>query len=102
MKNDWTEKIEKLEKENAELRKKYKEIMDTDFLHGFNLTVESEREELSNMIDDLLEIEKKNNINQTLVTKFSEEGDEYQKNLDEIDLLAMQIQTLLCRIRSKI
>ena len=102
MKNDWTEKIEKLEKENTELRKKYKEIMDTDFLHGFNLTVESEREELSNMIDDLLEIEKKNNINQALVTKFSEEGDEYQKNLDEIDLSAMQIQTLLCRIRTKI
>lgn len=40
--------------------------------------------------------------NQALVTKFSEEGDEYQKKLDEIDLSAMQIQTLLCRIRSKI
>ena len=39
---------------------------------------------------------------QELVTKFSKEGDEYQKKLDQIDLSAMQIQTLLCRIRGKI
>jgi len=73
-----------------------------DFIHGFNITVESEREEMSNMIDDLLKIEKKNNINQALVTKFSEECDEYQKNLDQIDLWAMEIQNLIKKIRGKI
>ena len=58
MVNEWTEKIEKLEKENIELKETIKDLR--------------------------------------------EEGEEYQKNLDEIDLSAMQIQTLLCRIRSKI
>jgi hypothetical protein len=73
-----------------------------DFIHGFNITVESERKELSNMIDDLLKIEKKNNINQALVTKFSREGDEYQKKLDKIDELALLIENATKRIRSKI
>jgi len=73
-----------------------------DFIHGFNITVKEEREEMSNMIDDLLKIEKKNNINQALVTKFSSECDEYQKNLDQIDLWVMEIQNLIKKIRGKI
>jgi len=73
-----------------------------NFIHGFNITVESEREELSNTIDNLLKIERKNNINQALVTQFSEEGDKYQKKLDQIDLWAMEIQNLIKKIRGKI
>ena len=74
----------------------------TDFIAGYNITVEEERKELENMIDDLLKIEKKNNKNQELVTKLSEEGDEYQKKLDQIDLWAMEIQELIKKIRGKI
>lgn len=73
-----------------------------NYIHGFNITVESEREELVNMIDDLLDIEKKNNINQELITQFSGECDEYQKKLDQIDLWAMEIQNLIKKIRGKI
>ena len=39
---------------------------------------------------------------QEMVTKFSSEGEEYQKNLDQIDLWAMEIQGLIKKIRSKI
>ena len=73
-----------------------------DFIMGFNITVGSGRQDLIDMVNDLLEIEKKNNINQELVTKFSKEGDEYQKNLDQIDLWAMEIQALIKKIRGKI
>ena len=74
----------------------------TNFIHGFNITVESERKELSDMIDDLLKIEKKNNINQELVTKYSSECDEYEKKLNKIDELALLIKNATKRIRSKI
>lgn len=74
----------------------------TDFILGFNITVEEERKDLVNMVDDLLEIEKKNNINQELVTKFSKEGDEYQKKLDLIDSWAMEIQERIKKIRGEI
>ncbi len=40
--------------------------------------------------------------NQELVTKFSKEGEEYQKSLDQIDLWAMEIQELVEKIRGKI
>jgi len=39
---------------------------------------------------------------QEMVTKFSSEGEEQQKNLDQIDLWAMEIQGLIKKIRSKI
>ena len=39
---------------------------------------------------------------QELVTKFSKEGDEYQKKLDQIDLWAMEIQELIKNIRGNI
>ena len=79
-----------------------KQMSANNFIHGFNITVESERKEMSNMIDDLLKIEKKNNINQALVTKFSSECDEYQKKLDQIDELALLIENANKRIREKI
>lgn len=47
-------------------------------------------------------LEKENIELKGTIKDLREEGEEYQKRLDEIDLLAMQIQTLLCRIRSKI
>ena len=74
----------------------------TDFIAGFNITVEKERQELEEMIINLLEIEKKNNKNQELVTKFSKECEEYQKRLDKIDELALLIENATKRIRSKI
>ena len=39
---------------------------------------------------------------QEFVSKFSSECDEYQKNLDQIDLWAMEIQGLIKKIRGKI
>jgi len=39
---------------------------------------------------------------QELVTKFSKEGDECQKRLDQIDLWAMEIQKLVKKIRANI
>ena len=39
---------------------------------------------------------------QEMVTKFSSEVDEQQKNLDQIDLWAMEIQGLIKKIRGKI
>ena len=39
---------------------------------------------------------------QELVTKFSSEVEEQQKNLDQIDLWAMEIQMLIKKIRGKI
>ena len=39
---------------------------------------------------------------QEMVTKFSREGDEYQKKLDQIDELALLIENATKRIRSKI
>lgn len=44
----------------------------------------------------------RNQEKQALVTKFSEECDEYQKKLDQIDLWAMEIQNLVKKIRGKI
>ena len=67
----------------------------TDFIGGFNITIKEERQELIDMVKDLLEIEKKNNKNQELVTKFSSECEEQQKNLDQIDLYAMEIEDWL-------
>ena len=74
----------------------------TDFIAGFNITVEEERQELENMINDLLEIEKKNNKNQELVTQYSSEYEVYQKDLDQIDIWAMDIEELLKKIRGKV
>lgn len=73
-----------------------------NFIGGFNITVKKEREELVNMINDLLEIEKKNNINQALVTKFSGELEEYDKKLNRIDELALLIENATERIRNNI
>ena len=42
----------------------------------------------------LIEIQSLLKTKQEFVTKFSNEGDEYQKNLDQIDLWAMEIQGL--------
>ena len=39
---------------------------------------------------------------QELVTKFSSECEEQQKNLDQIDLWAMEVQALIKKIRGKI
>ena len=39
---------------------------------------------------------------QEMVTKFSSEVEEQQKNLDQIDLWAMEIQSLIKKIRGKI
>ena len=39
---------------------------------------------------------------QEIVTKFSGECDEQQKNLDQIDLWAMEAQALIKKIRGKI
>ena len=39
---------------------------------------------------------------QEMVTKFSSEGDEYQKKLDQIDELALLIENAIKRIRGKI
>jgi len=50
----------------------------------------------------LIEIQSLLKTKQEFVTKFSNEGDEYQKNLDQIDLWAMEIQGLIKKIRSKI
>lgn len=56
-----------------------------DFIKGFNTTVEQERQELTNMINDLLEIEKKyyklkdENIGlRETIKSLREEGDEYE------------------------
>ena len=65
IKNGWTEKVEQLERENAELKATVKLLID------------------------------ENKTKQEMVTKFSSEGDEYQKRLDEIDLWAMEVQQLL-------
>ena len=35
--------------------------MDTNYIGGYNITVEKERDELREMINDLLEVEKKHN-----------------------------------------
>jgi len=53
----------------------------------------------NNNIDDIIALLK---TNQELVTKFSSEGDEYQKKLDQIDLWAMEIQSLIKKVRGKI
>jgi len=66
-----------------------------DFIAGFNITVEKERKELEEMVNDLLVIEKNYFKNQELVTKFSSEVEEQQKNLDQIDLWAMEIEDWL-------
>ena len=39
---------------------------------------------------------------QEMVTKFSSEVEEQQKNLDQIDLWAMEIQALIKKVRGKI
>ena len=39
---------------------------------------------------------------QEMVTKFSSEVEEQQKNLDQIDLWAMEVQELIKKIRGKI
>mgnify|MGYP001152651411 CR=1 FL=1 len=59
-------------------------------------------EDFTEIAQLLQELENKNIIKQTLVTKFSSECDEYQKNLDQIDLWAMEIQNLIKKIREKI
>jgi len=74
----------------------------TDFILGFNITVEKERQDLVDMVNDLLVTEKKNNINQELVTKFSSECDEYQNKLNNIDFRAMNIQNLINEIREMV
>ena len=53
----------------------------------------------NNNIDDIIALLK---TNQELVTKFSSEGDEYQKKLDQIDELALLIENAIKRIRGKI
>ena len=73
-----------------------------DFIAGFNITVEKERKDLEEMINDLLIIEKNYFKKQELVTKFSSEGEEYQKKLDNIDLWAMEIERLIKNIRGNI
>ena len=54
--------------------------------------------ELKNIEEDKMSKESK----QELVTKFSKEGDECQKRLDQIDLWAMEIQKLVKKIRANI
>jgi uncharacterized protein YkuJ len=54
--------------------------------------------ELKNLQEDKMSKESK----QELVTKFSKEGDECQKRLDQIDLWAMEIQGLVKKIRANI
>ncbi len=53
----------------------------------------------NNNIDDIIALLK---TNQEMVTKFSSEVEEQQKNLDQIDLWAMEIQGLIKKIRGKI
>jgi len=74
----------------------------TDFIAGFNITNKNERQELEEMIFQLLEIEKKYDKQQELVTKFSSDCEVYQKDLDQIDIWAMDIEELLKKIRGKI
>ena len=50
----------------------------------------------------LIEIQDLLKTKQEMVTKFSSEGEEQQKNLDQIDLWAMEIQGLIKKIRGKI
>jgi len=64
-------------------------------------TLESEARAYQGRIKDLEERIKGMKDN-GLVTKFSSECDEYQKNLDQIDLWAMEIQALIKKIRGKI
>ena len=74
----------------------------TNFIAGFNITDEKERKELEDMINDLLKIEKIYFNKQELFTKISSEVEEQQKNLDQIDIWAMDIEELLKKIRGKI
>lgn len=53
----------------------------TDFIAGFNITVEKEREELEEMVNDLLEIEKIYFNKQELFTKLEKENAELKKLL---------------------
>ena len=53
----------------------------------------------NNNIDDIIALLK---TKQEMVTKFSSEVEEQQKNLDQIDLWAMEIQERIKKIRGKI
>ena len=44
----------------------------TDFIAGFNITVEKEREDLEDMVNDLLEVEKKCNKLLNIWERFEE------------------------------
>lgn len=80
-----------------------------DFIGGFNITVEQERQELTNMINDLLEIEIKfNKMNEEnielkeTIKDLREEGEEYDKKLNRIDELALLIENATEKIRNNI
>ena len=55
----------------------------------------AQREKLKNVVSLI-------KAQQDLITKYSSECDEYQKNLDQIDLWAMEIQERIKKIRGKI